>query len=64
MNTRELHYIHSLLEPDEVLIKGNQKRYRETPMQAKNKWLDNLTAAQREQLRMESEQEFKNVKYE
>lgn len=64
MNTRELHYIHSLLEPGEVLITGNQKRYRETPMQAKNKWLDSLTAAEREQLKREAEQEFKNVKYE
>lgn len=64
MTTSELHHIHSLLEPDEVLIKGNQKRYKETARTAKNKWLDNLTPEERERLRLESEQEFKNVKYE
>lgn len=52
-----------LLEPDSVIIRGNRRRYTETSMAAKNRWLDGLTAEQRVQLAREAEEEQRKNDY-
>lgn len=51
-----------LLEPS-IIVRGTQRRYTETSMGAKNKWLDGLTAEQRVQLARESEEEQRKNDY-
>lgn len=50
------------LEPG-IIVHGTQRRYKETSMAAKNKWLNGLTPEQREYLRNEYEQESEKNKY-
>lgn len=52
-----------LLEPGHV-VSGTYRRYKELSAQAeKNKWLDNMSPADRQQLKEESNQQYKNEKY-
>ena len=51
-----------LLEPS-VIVRGTQRRYTETSMAAKNRWLDGLTAEQRVQLAREAEEEQRKNDY-
>lgn len=51
-----LEYSERLLEPG-VVVRGTQRRYTETLMSAKNRFFNQLTDADREQLRMEYEEE-------
>lgn len=45
-----------LLEPS-IIVRGTRRRYTETSMAAKNRWLDGMTAEQREQLARDAEEE-------
>ena len=51
-----LEYSERLLEPG-IIVRGTQRRYTETSMAAKNRFFNQLTDADREQLRMEYEEE-------
>ena len=46
-----------------VIVRGTQRRYTETSMAAKNRWLDGLTAEQRVQLAREAEEEQRKNDY-
>ena len=50
------------LEPS-VIVLGTQRRYTETSMAAKNRWLDGLSAEQRVQLAREAEEEQRKNDY-
>lgn len=52
-----------LLEPDSVIVTGNYRGHREKTMTAKNKWLDGLSDADREQLAKEWEYEQSKNEY-
>lgn len=52
----------SRLEPS-IIVRGTQRRYTETSMAAKNRWLDGLTAEQRVQLAREAEEEQRKNDY-
>lgn len=51
-----------LLEPS-IIVRGTRRRYTETSMAAKNRWLDGLTAEQRVQLAREAEEEQRKNDY-
>jgi len=51
-----------LLEPG-IIVTGTQRRYKETSMAAKNKFYNQLTDVEREQLRREYEDEQNKLKY-
>jgi len=51
-----------LLEPG-IIVTGTQRRYKETSMAAKNRFYNQLTDAEREQLAREYEDEQNKLKY-
>jgi len=51
-----------LLEPS-IIVRGTQRRYTETSMAAKNKWLDGLSQDERVQLAREAEEEQRKNDY-
>lgn len=51
------------MEPDSVIIRGNRRRYTETSMAAKNRWIDSLSPEEREQLARDYEEETNKNKY-
>lgn len=55
-----LAYEERRLEPDAVIRTGNSRRHT-TTRAAKNKWIDSLTDEQREQLRLDHENELKRI---
>lgn len=57
-----LAYEERCLEPS-IIVRGTQRRYTETSMAAKNKWLDGMTAEQRVQLAREAEEEQRKNDY-
>ena len=52
----------SLLEPS-IIVRGTRRRYTETSMAAKNKWLDGLSEDERVQLAREAEEEQRKNDY-
>lgn len=51
-----------LLEPS-IIVRGTRRRYTETSMAAKNRWLDGLTAEQRKRLADDVEEEQRKNDY-
>lgn len=50
------------LEPS-IIVRGTRRRYTETSMAAKNKWLDGLSEDERVQLAREAEEEQRKNDY-
>ena len=57
-----LEYSERLLEP-EIIVRGTQRRYTETSMAAKNRFFNQLTDSEREQLAREYEEEQTKLKH-
>ena len=57
-----LDYSERQLDPS-IIVTGTRRRYTETSMAAKNRFYNQLTDAEREQLAMEYEQEQNKLKY-
>ena len=57
-----LDYSERLLEPGSI-VTGTHRRYTETSMAAKNRFFNQLTDTEREQLAVEYEQEQNKLKY-
>jgi len=54
-------YHERLLEPDSIIVTGNYKQHKPTKLAEKWKWIDNLTPAERHQLKDEFDNEVKNL---
>ena len=51
-----------LLEPS-IIVRGTRRRYTETSMAAKNRWIDSLSPEEREQLAQDYEEEQRKNDY-